>query len=134
MLNALCPTILAFREPLIRIVFLTLSSSSPVSYTHLGQTRIVIYMPATADTHFTDFDLGDYHPVQAPARKYLALGCSITQGMEAVSPSITYTNIVKRHYNAQILNLGIGGFYYDPDSLDEELSYDPDIILSLIHI
>lgn len=93
-----------------------------------GETRIIIYMPATADTHFTDFDLGDYHPVQAPARKYLALGCSITQGMEAVSPSITYANIVKRHYNTQILNLGIGGFYYDPDSLDEELPYDPDII------
>ncbi len=93
-----------------------------------GETRIVIYMPATADTHFKDFDLGDYRPAEAPARKYLALGCSITQGMEAVSPSITYANIVKRYFDAQILNLGIGGFYYDPDSLDEELPYDPDII------
>lgn len=93
-----------------------------------GETEIVIYMPATADTHFMDFDLGDYRPVPAPERKYLALGCSITQGMEALSPSITYANIVKRHFDAQILNLGIGGFYYDPDSLDEDLPYDPDLI------
>lgn len=93
-----------------------------------GECKIVIYMPATADTHFKDFDLGNYRPVEAPSTKYLALGCSITQGMEAVSPSITYANIVKHHFDAQILNLGIGGFIYDPDSLDENLPYNPDII------
>lgn len=93
-----------------------------------GESRLVIYMPATADTHFRDFYLGEYRPTEAPSRKYLALGCSIAQGMEAVSPSITYANIVKRHFDAQILNLGIGGFIYDPGSLDEDLPYDPDII------
>ncbi len=91
------------------------------------QSKIVIYMPATADTHFEHFSF-DFEPVEAPAKKYMALGCSITQGMEAIYPSITYTNIVKRHLHADLLNLGIGGFVYDPGSLDPELPFDPDII------
>lgn len=92
-----------------------------------GKGKIVIYMPATADTHFRNFRF-HWEPVEEKKTKYLALGCSITQGMEAVHPSVTYANIVKRFLRAEMLNLGIGGFYYDPDSLDEKLPYAPDVI------
>lgn len=93
-----------------------------------GESRIEIYIPATADTHIKNFNLGKYRPVEDKKKRYLALGCSITQGMEAEAPSITYTNIVKRHLGANILNLGIGGFVYNEESLDETLPYDPDVI------
>lgn len=93
-----------------------------------GETKIEVYIPATADTHIKNFNLRSYRPVEEEKKKYLALGCSITQGMEAEAPSITYTNIVRRHLDAELLNLGIGGFVYNKDSLDENLPFGPDVI------
>jgi lysophospholipase L1-like esterase len=92
------------------------------------EVKLVIHLSPTADIHISHMELGNWKPVPRREKKYLALGDSITQGMECTSPSITFTNFVKEHLDAEILNQGIGGFWFDSASLDEKLPFVPDLI------
>lgn len=65
----------------------------------------------------------------APARvRYLALGDSITQGMDARGPASAYPVQLARRLDAELLNLGVGGHVFDVDALDDELPFAPDIV------
>ena len=66
----------------------------------------------------------------APDRqvRYLAIGDSITQGMDAKNPASTYTVQLARMLDAELLNHGIGGHIFDLDALDPDLSFRPDIV------
>lgn len=92
------------------------------------RSTLIIYVPVTAALWFSEFALGDWQPAPEKGRRYLALGDSITQGMEARHPSITYTNILKRHLDARIINQGVGGFIFDPKSLEACNDFAPDLI------
>ncbi|WP_168123163.1 SGNH/GDSL hydrolase family protein [Paenibacillus sp. HB172176] len=63
-------------------------------------------------------------------RKLLCLGDSITQGMDAHCGSHSYPTLVAETLGLDVLNQGIGGYVFDPDSLDEELAarYPADLI------
>lgn len=50
-------------------------------------------------------------------RKFLFLGDSITQGASAARPSMTYVNRVARWFDADYLNLGVGGTKFFPEVL-----------------
>ena len=93
-----------------------------------AKSTLVIYVPATMALWFSGFELGAWEPVPDKKRRYLAIGDSITQGMDARCPSITYTNIIKRHLNAQIINQGVGGFIFDARSLEPHQPFEPDLI------
>jgi lysophospholipase L1-like esterase len=93
-----------------------------------GEVKLVIHLSPTSDIHLSNIQFGNWKPVPRKTKKYLILGDSIAQGMECTSPSITFTNFVKDYLDAYILNQGIGGFWFDPASLDEKLPFDPDVI------
>ncbi len=93
------------------------------------KSKITIYLPYMCDAVISNLHLGDYTPVdKSGCKKYLALGDSITQGMLSELTSITYTSILEREWDAQLLNHGVGGYVYNADSLDENLAFDPDIV------
>jgi len=50
--------------------------------------------------------------------RILCLGDSITQGFNAVHPSLTWTSRLADLLGADALNQGVGGFYFDAASLD----------------
>lgn len=60
--------------------------------------------------------------------QYLAIGDSITQGMDAQGPASAYPVQLARMLNAELLNLGVGGHIFDVDALDSELPFSPDIV------
>jgi lysophospholipase L1-like esterase len=93
-----------------------------------GEVHLVIHLSPTADIRLSNINFGNWRPILPKKKKYLALGDSITQGMECMAPSITFPNLVKDFFDAEILNQGIGGFWYDPACLDANLPYDPDVI------
>ena len=67
-------------------------------------------------------------PLPRKAKKYLAIGDSITQGMDARGPASAYGVQLARMLDAELLNIGVGGHIFDPDTLDDDLPYDPNIV------
>ncbi|MBD2866980.1 SGNH/GDSL hydrolase family protein [Paenibacillus arenilitoris] len=65
---------------------------------------------------------------ERPGRRLLCLGDSITQGLESRNPVGTYPIRLARLLNAELLNQGVGGLVFDPDSFDPELPFEPDLI------
>ncbi|MNO18168.1 GDSL-like Lipase/Acylhydrolase [compost metagenome] len=63
-----------------------------------------------------------------PGQRLLCLGDSITQGFESRNPAGTYPVRLARLLNAELLNQGVGGHMFDPDSFDPELPFEPDLI------
>lgn len=94
-----------------------------------GESKIVIYLPFTANMNVCNINFGDYKPVcKDNLTKYLAIGDSITQGMGSEMISMSYPNTLARDLNYNYRNVGVGGFYFNEKSLDENCSFNPDII------
>lgn len=93
--------------------------------------RITIYLPHVIITYIKEIELEDNSSIkETPERKlnYLCLGGSISQGMSSRKPSSMYSIQIARVLNMNLINQGVGGYYYEVDSLDENLSYNPDLI------
>lgn len=60
--------------------------------------------------------------------KILMIGDSITQGWNAKYNSLSYAHHVSRFFNADIVDQGIGGAYFLPESFDR-IDFDPDIVM-----
>lgn len=56
----------------------------------------------------------------------ICFGDSITQGYDAVHPSLSYANRLAYSLNAKMLNKGIGGDVFHPELIDDMLT--PDIV------
>lgn len=67
-------------------------------------------------------------PPEPKSRKYLAMGDSITQGMDARGPESAYAIQLARMLDADLLNIGVGGHIFDLDALDDDLPFKPDIV------
>ena len=62
--------------------------------------------------------------------KAIVVGDSITQGYITEYTSLTYANQVARETDIDLVNQGIGGYYFGITSIDESLvSYNPDLII-----
>lgn len=95
-----------------------------------GPSKLRIYLPNTAQIVVRDFFAGDCRPVPRKAgKKLLFLGDSITQGMVAESPSLTYTSQLSRCFDADALNQGVGGERFRAETLDSLPGFRPDLIL-----
>ena len=96
-----------------------------------GQHRVTIYFPWSAETVVHEVQLSDGASI-IPVEKDLKLLCfgdSITQGYISKFTSLTYVNQTIRALNAEVVNQGIGGYYFNEETLDESiLSYKPDLI------
>ncbi len=93
--------------------------------------RIVLTFPQSAIPEIDSITLedgADISPIDRPNFKYLAIGDSITQGMDARGPASAYTLQISRMLNAELLNIGVGGHIYDLNALDDALPYAPEIV------
>lgn len=96
-----------------------------------GQHRVTVYFPWSAQTVVSEVHLSDgafIIPVEKDL-KMLCFGDSITQGYTSKYTSLSYVNQTARALDAEVVNQGIGGYYFNEATIDESiLSYKPDII------
>ena len=95
-----------------------------------GEKTVRIYFPNLSATGLRNVELKNatvFRPTEKPLR-YIAYGDSITQGYTALSPSITYVNLVGDAFNAEVYDLGIGGEFFQPDMIDEDYPIRADFV------
>lgn len=91
-----------------------------------GMHRVQVFMPTVAGACIASVTLSDGAQVipSRPDKRVLIHGDSITQGYDAMFPSGCYTNILARHYNAEIINQAVGGACYNPNVLEYAGEFD----------
>ncbi len=96
-----------------------------------GEHRITVVLPWNVATVLRDITIDDGAFVQEVEKglRIMTLGDSITQGYYADHPVGTYATRTALELNAEILNQGVGGFAFHKDSLDNELCWQPDLII-----
>ena len=96
-----------------------------------GEHRVTVYFPWSAQTVVNEVQLSDGASIISVEKnlKLLCFGDSITQGYTSKYTSLSYVNQTARALNAEVVNQGIGGYYFNETTIDESiLSYKPDII------
>lgn len=82
-----------------------------------GSVKVTVYLPQCVVIGISDIHMGRWMPVEAPAKKILFLGDSITQGMVVSSPSQAFPVLISRFLRWDYLNHGVGGYVFDKASL-----------------
>lgn len=93
--------------------------------------QVRVHLPYTVEIRLEGIGLAEgatVEPLPRRARRLLALGDSITQGMEARSPIASYPVQLARLLDAELLNQGIGGHVFDANMLDAEMTLQPDVV------
>lgn len=97
-----------------------------------GEHRVTVYFPWSAQTVVHEVHVSEgacVIPVEKRC-KLLCFGDSITQGYLSKFPSLSYVNQVSRALDGEVVNQGIGGYYFNAATIDESIcSYEPDVIL-----
>lgn len=94
-----------------------------------GESKITVYLPFPAHVDIGNIKLDEYKPVcKKGLKKYLALGDSISQGMGAELASMSYPTAFARDMNYNYRNNGVGGYYFNAGSIDEDCTFNPDVI------
>lgn len=98
-----------------------------------GKPRSVdIYLSQCVDLTITDVRLSPgafaSPPEDRRSMQLLCIGDSITQGIDSHNPAGGFAVRLARLLNAELLNQGVGGHDFDPDSFDTELSFEPTLI------
>ena len=96
-----------------------------------GFHRVTLYMPNLTCLSVKNAELEGATVLRAvkPTKKIFFVGDSITQGYDAVYPSLSYVNCLSRHFDAEVLNQAIGGEVFDPELVDTEMDFAPDLIV-----
>lgn len=103
-------------------------------YESLGQKqvkRVTIYLPHSAIVLLLELRLSNQAQMfeaSVHSRKLLCMGDSITQGMVAKRPSLTYPVQLSRGLGMELLNQGVGGYIHNEQVLDGALPWKPDLI------
>ncbi len=94
-----------------------------------GNKHITIMLPwnSRGAISLIQLDEGSYIHHHEFKRKFLFLGDSITQGSSAIRPTMTYAGRVARWFDADYLNLGVGGTKFFPEVLVKP-EFDPDTV------
>jgi lysophospholipase L1-like esterase len=98
---------------------------------HGGLRRVSIFLSQYVQLKIVDIRFSEGAIVESVPRhvkNLLCLGDSITQGVEAIHPSSSYPVLLSQYLDMNLLNQGVGGYYFNADSLDEQLPYKPDLI------
>ena len=96
-----------------------------------GQHHITLYLPNLMMTTLYNVELANatfIEPVKKE-RKFYFLGDSITQGYDAVYPSMSYVNRVANVMEADVLNQAVGSEIFDENILDPALPYQPELVV-----
>lgn len=96
-----------------------------------GTHRVTIYFPNLMRMDLANICLeGASFAEPIPSKmKILCLGDSITQGYDAYHSSLSYVNRLSETLDAEILDQAVGGEIFDEKILDEELPFDPDLVI-----
>lgn len=95
-----------------------------------GEKDVCIYLTADNTTYIRNFCVNaDFTPIKK-RKKALWLGDSITQGYGAFRSGETYVSVANRILDYEVINQGIGGYYYDENVLMPMEGYTPDIIIA----
>lgn len=94
-----------------------------------GNKHITIMLPwnSRGALKLIMLDEGSYVRHHEFKRKFLFLGDSITQGASAIRPTMTYVSRVARWFDADYLNLGVGGTKFFPETLVKP-DFEPDTV------
>ncbi|OPZ83729.1 MAG: GDSL-like Lipase/Acylhydrolase [bacterium ADurb.Bin429] len=94
-----------------------------------GTRRVALYLPHCRQAGIVALALADGASFTPSARPVLlALGDSITQGMDSPHPSLTWPAVAARALNLDVHNCGIGGHVFDADGLPERPVEHPALV------
>lgn len=95
-----------------------------------GEKEISIYLPWSMKTVLKELSLDENATIEPvkPDRKLLCFGDSITQGYDALCPSVRYAAALADYLNAEEFNKAIGAEYFFPALANTKESFDPDYI------
>lgn len=95
-----------------------------------GEHRVTVWFPNLACAMISNISVTDGAAVRPVAydTKMICWGDSITQGYDAIFPSLSYANRLAQHFNAYMINQAIGGERFAPHILDKDMGFKPDII------
>ena len=95
-----------------------------------GENAVKIYFPNLNALAVRNVELENAATFRSVRKKinYVAYGDSITHGYNAVTPSLSYMNLVAAELDAEGYNLGIGGEIFEPQMLDEKYPVKADVV------
>lgn len=95
-----------------------------------GTKNVCIYFPWSARGVIRELSLDDGSFVEPviPSKKIIMYGDSITQGYDALNPSMSYAERFCSMMDAEIFNKGIGGARFFPEVATEGDGFEPDLI------
>lgn len=91
-----------------------------------GKKKVTLYFPIDADVAIRNFYANDVCIPVEKGKKVLFIGDSITQGYGAFESGATFVNVVDRILGYELLNQGIGGYYFDKNSLERLDKFVPE--------
>lgn len=94
-----------------------------------GRKKVVIYLTADNVTYIKNLEMNAPAEPVVKKTKVLWMGDSITQGYGTFKSSETYVSVANRLLDYEVLNQGVGGYYYDKEILMEMPGYKPDKII-----
>lgn len=94
-----------------------------------GENCITLYFPNLYAMQLKNISLEGTTQIRPAghSRTMICFGDSITQGYDAVHPSLTYANRLAFSLNVRMINKGIGGDVFHPELIDDS-DLDPDIV------
>ena len=95
-----------------------------------GKKRLTVYFPIDVKLGIKNLRIeGKWRNLKKKATKVLWLGDSITQGFGTFLTSGTYVNVASRQLGYDVLNQGIGGYYFDANVITPMEGYTPEKII-----
>ena len=95
-----------------------------------GKKKVCVYLPIDVNIGIKNLRIeGKWRNIKKKGSKVLWMGDSITQGYGTYLTSETYVNVVSRKLGYDVLNQGIGGYYYDAPIITPMEGYTPDKII-----
>ena len=95
-----------------------------------GCKDVRVYFPWSASVELSSVEVDDNSTVAPMPKKpkLIAFGDSITQGYDALYPSLSYASILADRMGVEIFNKAIGGEMFCPYLLEKAEPIDPDYI------
>ena len=97
-----------------------------------GTHRVTLFFPWSAEVMLKSMSVSENAFIKpAPAKKLriLTIGDSITQGYTAQHPGFCWVGKMTRELDAEVLNLGVGGYGFLPNSLKEPIDWKTDLVI-----
>ena len=97
-----------------------------------GTHRVTVFLPWSAELMLRSLALSDgakVEPAPPKSMRILAVGDSITQGYKARHPGCTWVGKVTRDLDAEVFDLGVGGYRFLTNSLLHPTRWQTDLIV-----